>query len=254
MEQNTLWQTIWESTRQRDEAKSPARQENTSGAAQTGNGPVGQTDAQPPMNSGSQSRMDGGARENDRDSMAAVEQAMQTTVMEIAETRPGSPAQPSGSSSCDLALDREQGVSPDETTCGGANGELPACAPLANPYVPFQQAGSPRYDRATALIRGTIFPGLDLPLVGRVNTMEKNTPLGQLMALNFMVHELGLYLDTHPYDEDAFSLFRKYAGLYRQAREAYERCNGPLTMQATGDEDSYNWVRDPWPWDFAQEG
>ena len=211
----------------------------------------GKTEGQGRMDAAVQDRMDAGVQGSGRMEQVAM---AETTVMEISQTG-GKPAQTAGAGgSCNLDKDQERGISPDETTCGGANGELPACAPLANPYVPFQQAGSPRYDRATALIRGTIFPGLDLPLVGRVNTREKDTPLGQLMALNFMVHELGLYLDTHPYDEDAFSLFQKYAGLYRQARDAYERCYGPLTMLATGEENSYNWVQDPWPWDFAQEG
>ena len=251
MEQNTLWQTIWESTRQQGGAKGETRQERMDAPAQSEMRSEGRPQDQDRM--GGQTQMNPGARGTGKQEQVTM---AETTVMEISQMQMGGkPAEAAGSGgSCAVDQDRERGISPDETTCGGNNGELPACAPLANPYVPFQQAGSPRYDRATALIRGTIFPGLDLPLVGRVNTQEKDTPLGQLMALNFMVHELGLYLDTHPFDEDAFSLFRKYAGLYREARDAYERCYGPLTMLATGEEDSYNWVQDPWPWDFAQEG
>ena len=55
----------------------------------------------------------------------------------------------------------------------GANGRLPACAPLANPYVPFQNENPPKYEARKALIRGTLFPGLDLPFHGMVNEHEK---------------------------------------------------------------------------------
>ena len=56
--------------------------------------------------------------------------------------------------------------------CADADGQLPSCAPLANPYVPFQQGGSKQYQTPKALVRGTIFPGLDLPCMGKVNETE----------------------------------------------------------------------------------
>ena len=57
--------------------------------------------------------------------------------------------------------------------CANADGNLPSCAPLANPYVPFQQTGPELYQAPCALIRGTLFPGLDLPYGGQENTQEK---------------------------------------------------------------------------------
>ena len=41
-------------------------------------------------------------------------------------------------------------------------GTLPAMAPLANPYVPFQADDPARYETGIGLVRGTIYPGLDL--------------------------------------------------------------------------------------------
>lgn len=38
-------------------------------------------------------------------------------------------------------------------------GRLPAMAPLANPYVPFQLENPPKYEAKKALTRGTLFPG-----------------------------------------------------------------------------------------------
>ena len=47
--------------------------------------------------------------------------------------------------------------------CIRDRGTLPACAPLANPYVPFQNDNPERYAAGRALMKGTLFPGLDLP-------------------------------------------------------------------------------------------
>ena len=77
-------------------------------------------------------------------------------------------------------------------------GRLPSPAPLANPYVPFQMENSPKYEANYGLIRGTIFPGLDLPFMGMVNTVEKKlTPKIHMQTLAFAIQELALYLDTH---------------------------------------------------------
>ena len=60
--------------------------------------------------------------------------------------------------------------------CG--EGRLPASAPLANPYVPFQNENPMKYEARKAMVRGTLFPGLDLPFMGMVNKQEAPvTPL-----------------------------------------------------------------------------
>ena len=85
--------------------------------------------------------------------------------------------------------------------CEDANGTLPQCAPLAVPYVPFQQNSPNRYTQQQALASGTLFPGLDLPF--RVKgEMRQNLggPLAELQALEFVLVELALYLDTHSDD------------------------------------------------------
>ena len=49
--------------------------------------------------------------------------------------------------------------------CPDGCGMLPECAPLAVPYVPFQQAGSRRYTQQDALNNGTLFPGSICPFI-----------------------------------------------------------------------------------------
>ncbi len=133
-------------------------------------------------------------------------------------------------------------------------GVLPCSAPLANPYVPFQRENPARYSKERALARGTLYPGLDLPLCGMVNGDKPNTPLNELSALQFAVTELGLYLDTHPEDAEALALFREYAERTMEARAAYEERFGPLLMQNAGEKGCWDWICDPWPWEFCQEG
>lgn len=131
-------------------------------------------------------------------------------------------------------------------------GTLPAMAPLANPYVPFQQNTPQTYPAKEGVVRGTLFPGLDLPFMGKVNEGTlSDTRLHELQALGFALVELGEFLDTHPDDEEAFSLFQSYAALYRQGVDAYEREFGSLTQRAAADGKHYGWIQSPWPWEFA---
>ena len=135
----------------------------------------------------------------------------------------------------------------------GQEGRLPAMAPLANPYVPFQMENPPKYEARKGLVRGTLFPGLDLPFLGMVNQTEQPvTPLTELQALGFAVQELALYLDTHRDDREALELYRNYQQMFERCREEYRKTHGPLNhMQASGSE-SYDWLDDPWPWEYGK--
>lgn len=145
----------------------------------------------------------------------------------------------------------ENGTRPTPAPCGDSCGTLPECAPLAVPYVPFQQTGSKRYSQAEALNNGTLYPGLNLPfrVKGSGSTLPQ-TPLTQLQALEFVVQELALYLDTHPDDAEAFELFRQYTAMERDARTAY---GSPLLRSETAESKTYTWLKDPWPWNIMEE-
>ena len=131
--------------------------------------------------------------------------------------------------------------------CADTCGTLPACAPLAVPYVPFQQKGSKKYGHKEALNNGTLFPGLNLPFHVRTKPGDgASGALGELQALQ--------YLDTHKEDAEAFALFQQYVNLEKEARERYEAANGPLFQRSTANSDHYNWLSDPWPWNFPEGG
>lgn len=131
-------------------------------------------------------------------------------------------------------------------------GRLPAMAPLANPYVPFQLENPPKYEPRTALVRGTLFPGLDLPFMGMINKNEKAiTPLTELQTMAFAVQELALYLDTHRDDEEALELYRQMQEMYKKGVKIYEEKCGPLSHRSAS-EGPYRWLDDPWPWEYAK--
>ncbi len=138
----------------------------------------------------------------------------------------------------------------------GAKGPLPACAPLASAYVPPQPEAEPRYQETMALSRGTLFPGLDLPFLDQVNSGNPyaGTPLGELMALDFVYHEMHLYLDTHPEDREAFQFLQKIGELLKNGRKTYSARYGPLCPEEIADFDSFLWTAGPWPWAFDQKG
>lgn len=137
--------------------------------------------------------------------------------------------------------------------CPDCLGSLPSCGNLAVPYVPFQNNNPKRYSQNDALSNGTLFPCLNLPFHLKVegSSLPAN-PLVELQALEFVVLELGTYLDTHPEDQEAFELFRRYSAMERSAKNEYESKYGPLTRQAAACDDSFTWLKDPWPWNYQQ--
>ena len=133
--------------------------------------------------------------------------------------------------------------------CSYREGALNACAPLALAYVPMQQSAQPAYETSEALRRGTLFPGLDLPFMNLVNTKDvTDTPLGELMAIGFVTHELRLYLDTHPNDSAAFATMKELLNLEQEAHRRYVKRYGPLTPADLADSKRFDWLQDPWPW------
>ena len=77
------------------------------------------------------------------------------------------------------------------------------------------------------------------------NTREEM--LERIKCLNFAIIELGLYLDTHPDDEKALCLHRKYCKEYRELTDNYQKVYGPLTIQFPCNK--WRWLEEPWPWE-----
>lgn len=137
-------------------------------------------------------------------------------------------------------------------SCGSGQGSLPGSyGSLAFPYVPMQGTDPVRYSRMEALQTGTLFPGLDLPFKEAIQAKTKlaNTALVELMALDFAIDELGLYLVTHSQDQEALQLYWSYINLAKEGREKYQKLYGPLLQTDLTPDEGFAWLKDPWPWD-----
>ena len=142
---------------------------------------------------------------------------------------------------------------PTMTSCGSDKGSLPGgcCASLAFPFIPMQEPNPVRFSRMEGLQTATLFPGLNLPLKAALQAKPKmtNTALIELMALDFAIDELGLYLVTHPQDQEVLQLYWTYIKLAQEGRAKDEKLYGPLLQTDLTPEQGYAWLKDPWPWD-----
>ena len=119
-----------------------------------------------------------------------------------------------------------------DAACREMDGLLPGtCGNMAFPYIAMQRENAQRYENREALLQGTLFPGLDLPFRKELRSRfpKVNEALLELMALDFAIDELGLYLTTHPNDQQALELYWSYIRLGqggpRQIRgDATARC------------------------------
>lgn len=78
---------------------------------------------------------------------------------------------------------------------------------------------------------------------------EFYTTMEQLQAVDFVLVELTLYLDTHPDDFEAINQFNQFAKERKRLKKIIESNYGPL-MQYGNSYSGYpwNWNDAPWPW------
>lgn len=79
--------------------------------------------------------------------------------------------------------------------------------------------------------------------------MNDKTLLATLSAVDFSMFDLQLYLDTHPLDTSALSLYNQYKQSYLALADEYERTYGPLTPHNAATGSTWQWTKDPWPWE-----
>ena len=80
-----------------------------------------------------------------------------------------------------------------------------------------------------------------------IDCCEKEEMLQQIRCYDFAINELALYLDTHPEDEKALCLHRKYAREAKDLKDKYQKVYGPLTINFPCNK--WRWLEEPWPWE-----
>lgn len=80
-----------------------------------------------------------------------------------------------------------------------------------------------------------------------INCCEREEMLQQIRCYDFAINELALYLDTHPDDDKALCLHRKYAKEAKELKDKYQKVYGPLTINYPCNK--WRWLEEPWPWE-----
>ena len=81
----------------------------------------------------------------------------------------------------------------------------------------------------------------------KYNSCSKKHLLNEIMALNFAINDLALYLDTHPNDTNAIRMHCEYSEKQIALTAEYQKLYGPLTINFMSD--TWNWIDEPWPWE-----
>lgn len=81
-----------------------------------------------------------------------------------------------------------------------------------------------------------------------MNKCERDHLLQFISEVSFAVVDVGLYLDTHPCDQEGLMYYKKYRDLREQAVKEYERKYGALVLTGVENDCYWNWIEEPWPW------
>ena len=125
----------------------------------------------------------------------------------------------------------------------------------------FQPPNLPQFTPTEALRAGTLWKAFYDPYYNPFEKAKGGQPtmkqvpaeyyqiIEQLQAVDFVLVELTLYLDTHPDDLEAIKQFNHYAKERKTIKKAFESQFGPL-MQFGNSYSGYpwNWNDSPWPW------
>lgn len=82
---------------------------------------------------------------------------------------------------------------------------------------------------------------------------ERERLLRRIATMDFAIVELHLYLDTHPDAADVNDKLNEYEQKSAELRKKFEEKFGPLTPR-NSEENNWEWVSNPWPWDNEEEG
>ncbi|MBP3040824.1 spore coat protein CotJB [Bacillaceae bacterium Marseille-Q3522] len=82
------------------------------------------------------------------------------------------------------------------------------------------------------------------------NTMPKEyyQQLEEIQTVDFVIDELVLYLDTHPYDRQAIQQYNQFAHYSRQLKQHFETQYGLFQKGGINNRDDYWTWSGPWPW------
>lgn len=106
-----------------------------------------------------------------------------------------------------------------------------------------------------AFAKGTLFRDIYRPYKNYqprqvVPTNQRERLLHDVSKYYFALHEMRLYLNAYPNDEEAIRIFTKFQEEYIRAKHEYETKYGALDIEAPNlDTAPWNWTVGRWPWE-----
>lgn len=70
-----------------------------------------------------------------------------------------------------------------------------------------------------------------------------------IQAASFAVDDMRLFLDTHPFDQQAVQYFQDCQSNRNQFINEYETNFGPILSYNVDEDNHWTWVDKPWPWE-----
>ena len=109
----------------------------------------------------------------------------------------------------------------------------------------------------TCRVNSSFSPGANarVPITPSVSAQKpcKKDLMDKINQYSFAMNEANLYLDTHPYDNEALAYFQKYRELRVEAVKDYAKYYAPLAIDyAVCDQTPWSWVNEPWPWEGVE--
>ncbi len=78
---------------------------------------------------------------------------------------------------------------------------------------------------------------------------QREIMLRKLSAAQFVLWEIHLYLDTHPWDLQMLEAYNKAAAKHKMLRAEYEENFCKLTAKKA---QGFEWLKGPWPWEIEE--
>ena len=122
---------------------------------------------------------------------------------------------------------------------------------IINGYVPNKNTLD-LFNPYEGYLAGNIFKNQYIPYknykVRKVNiTSEQGEMLFNIANYCFLAHDMNLYLDVFPNNQEALDKFNEYRNKASELTMKYERKYGPLEVSDVDTKTPFNWVN-KWPW------
>jgi spore coat protein JB len=77
----------------------------------------------------------------------------------------------------------------------------------------------------------------------------------RIHALDFAIHELVLFLDTHPTNRKAIALLTEYRNKRTECIKEYEQQFGKYFVMAEDapTDGCWEWLKGKWPWEYKED-